>query len=190
MGTIGDMEELPQDLKDAQDRISKFYKDQRLTSQIGKFYSAHSGPGYPTKLRRIYLDANGAIRVDHYTAPKGVLEFNFKSWVITEELNDANQREFREVEDPKTWYNCLKMLIRFPQIESVFIEKELEEENKHKSRVKELQSTIEESDRYKKVLNSRIDDAVQYLHNTNFHSDDSDNIHKMIRILRGEDPDD
>ena len=120
------MAELPQRLKDAQEEINAFRKEDALKKLVGKYYSVHHGMGYPDGLRRIYLDKNNKIRVDHYSHPKGSMDFEFKTFTITEAEVDHLQHEFDEIEDPALWYNLLKSLLNIPQIRRVFIKDLLE----------------------------------------------------------------
>lgn len=121
-------DELPEELKQMQDKINEYYKEQSIKKQIGKYYSRHDGPGYPVELRRIYRDGDN-IRVDNYYSPHDRSEFKFKTWIITEALYENSQPSFREVGDPKVWYNCLQILSNTKQIKSIFISESQYKEN-------------------------------------------------------------
>lgn len=120
-------DKLPEDLLQAQEKINAWHKEQALKKLIGKFYSLHEGTGYPNGLRRIYLDTNDEIRVDHYYTDKHTMhkKFEFESFTISDSTVDHKQHGFREVEDPKVWYDCLKILTNIPQIKSIFVKETL-----------------------------------------------------------------
>lgn len=114
--------QLPKDLQDAQERINAWHKDQQLKNIVGKFYSRHSGPGYPSHLRRIYWTKINEIRVDDYSLTKEAgVEFKFKSYLIMEIQDLYDQREFREVEDVKVWYDCLDRFLNLEPINSLVV---------------------------------------------------------------------
>lgn len=116
--------ELPEDLKIAQEKINKFYKEEELKQQIGKYYSAHRGYGFPVALRRIFLDKNNNIRVDEYyvSKPEEETTFEFKTYIITEAVSNYNtSNNWSEIEG-KIWYECLK---RFLNIDALKIGEEI-----------------------------------------------------------------
>jgi len=114
------MTELPQRLKDAQDEIAEFHKADALQKLIGKFYTKHEGTGYPTHLRRIYLDENEKVRVDDYHSPKGCMEFHFKSYTINEAV-DLQNYDFRDGSEPKVWYDCLDRFLNSKPLNSLVV---------------------------------------------------------------------
>lgn len=117
------MTELPKDLQEAQDKINIWYKADALKQLIGKFYTAHSGSGYPTSLRRIYQNEQELISVDEYdmiySGPNlSFSEFKYKTYTITESINNYHDnRNFSECEG-KVWHTCLKRMLGIKALET------------------------------------------------------------------------
>ncbi len=116
-------DELPQRLIDAQNEIAAIHKANALQELIGKFYSKHEGLGYPTRLRRIFLNDNQDVTVEDYHRPRNHSEFNFKTYTITESATMQNNYEYREIEG-KVFYDVLDMFLNFKPINSLVVTKQ------------------------------------------------------------------
>lgn len=115
-----EMTELPQRLKDAQEEIAAIHRADALQALIGKFYSKHEGLGYPTRLRRIFLDDNQEVTVEDYHSPHGSHDFHYTSYKITEAATMQNNYGYSELEG-KVFYDILDMFLNSKPINSLVV---------------------------------------------------------------------
>ncbi len=117
------MSTLPKELQEAQEKIAAWHKEDQLKQLIGKYYCAWRGSGYPTALRRIYMDKQNLIRVDEYemiyAGPNQTFsEFKFSTYTINESLPSyGDQTNWCESEG-KVWHESLIRLLNIDALKT------------------------------------------------------------------------
>lgn len=152
------MPELPQRLKDAQDEIAAIHKADALTQLVGKFYSRHEGTGYPTHLRRIFLDDKQEVTVEDYHKPHNYSEFHFKTYKITEAATMQNNYNYSEIEG-KSFYHVLDMFLSFKPINSLIVLKQGKEIEALKTKNRKTEETSSQHMNDKWKLQEKIDNV-------------------------------
>jgi len=173
-------EELPEHLKLAKEQIDDWHKEQNFKRLIGKYYSKHEGMGYPTYLRRIFVDKNNEVRVDEYHRPNNHAEFHFRSWTIQtfESINDTNYK-FSEIEG-KNYYDILDNYLSKPELKCLMV-------TKQGDRIKFLNKEIQAKNKHEEEVEARWDKLlykIEQITNTIIFSPDNETKETLIKKLK------
>ena len=157
------MSELPPDLQAAQERISEWHKEDQLKQLIGKYYCAWRGSGYPSALRRIYLDKQNLIRVDEYemiyAGPNQTFsEFKFTTYTINESLPSYGDQTSWSESEGKVWHESLIRLLNIDALKTgAFLELQADRDGLWKK-----YNTAQLSDKHRKKI---LDDILRVVEN-------------------------